>query len=71
MPHAARFDTSPTPAIAYQLARVPEVDLLAGLGPQRHAAILRLSPRPTRHWLTFGLALLAAAALLAVALGTG
>jgi hypothetical protein len=58
-----------TPSIAIQLARVPEVDLLVGLGAQRHAHVLRLVDRPARRWLPVTLALMAAAVLLLVAFG--
>ena len=63
------FDNGPTPAIAIQLARIPEVDLVAGLGARRHAAILRVQPRPAQRWLPLSIAILATFILVSVALG--
>ena len=69
MPPPAGLDSSHTPSIAIRLAQVPEVDLLAGLGARRHAAVLHLADRPARRWVPLTLALMAAGVLLLVAFG--
>ena len=69
MTDASGLDGGPTPAIAIQLARIQEVDLVAGLGVRRHAAILRLERPRLARWLPLSTAVLAAAGLVGVAFG--
>jgi hypothetical protein len=69
MPNFSGFEPAHTPTIAIRLAQVPEVDLLVGLGAQRHAAVLRLGTPAPRRWIPLTLSILAALVLAAVAFG--